>query len=303
MLYFKSLHEARPVFKALASESRIELLNIIRENKDKNLNEIARMLNMTNSAISAHVTKLCEADLIEITSTSGVRGSMKICHPKHTSLFVDMAPAPTSGKWYIQDIKVGHYTSCSVKPTCGLATLHGPIGEYDDPRYFYFQQRFDASILWFTTGYLEYNIPNDLKAGEHPTELQISFEISSEAPGYQDVYPSDIHFFINGVYLGYWISPGDFGSKPGRFTPAWYGVGNNQYGLLKVLLINDKGTFIDGGNKISDVKIDDLSIDYTTPISFRFEVPEDTAHPGGLTIFGAGFGNHNQSIKSKISYE
>ena len=72
---------------------------------------------------------------------------------------------------------------------------------------------------------------------------------------------------------------------------------------MKVLLINDKGTFIDGGNKISDVKIDDLSIDYTTPISFRFEVPEDTAHPGGLTIFGAGFGNHNQSIKSKISYE
>jgi len=303
MLHFKSLTDALPVFKALASESRIELLNIVQENKDKNLNEIAQLLNMTNSAVSAHINKLLEADLIEITSISGVRGSMKVCHPKHTSLFVDMVPAPTPGKWYIQDIKVGHYTACSVKPTCGLATVNGLIGEFDDPRYFYFSQRFDASILWFTTGYLEYNIPNDLKAGERPTEIQLSFEISSEAPGYQDVYPSDIHFYINGVYLGYWISPGDFGSKPGRFNPTWYGSGNNQYGLLKLLIINEQGTFIDGGNKISDVTIDNLKIDYTAPISFRFEVPEDTPHPGGLTIFGTGFGNHNQSIKSQISYE
>ena len=81
MLYFKNPEQALPVFKALSSEVRLQILNIISENEGKNLNEIAQMLNLTNSAISTHINKLLEADLIEIHSVSGTRGSMKICKP------------------------------------------------------------------------------------------------------------------------------------------------------------------------------------------------------------------------------
>ena len=303
MLYFKNPEQALPVFKALSSEVRLKILNIISENEGKNLNEIAQMLSLTNSAISTHINKLLEADLIEIHSVSGTRGSMKICKPKHNNLIVELQPSITQENCYHQDIRIGHYTACQVKPTCGLATVNGLIGEFDDPRYFYFAQRFEASVLWFSSGYIEYNIPNDLKAGERLVELQLSFEISSDAPGFQDVYPSDIYFSVNDVPLGYWVSPGDYGSKRGRFNPSWYPDGNNQYGLLKMLIVNKNGTFIDGSTKISDTTIDDLHIDYSHPITLRFSNPEDTRNPGGFTIFGAGFGNHNQSIKAKLLYE
>lgn len=74
-------------------------------------------------------------------------------------------------------------------------------------------------------------------------------------------------------------------------------------GCSKMLIVNKNGTFIDGSTKISDTTIDDLHIDYSHPITLRFSNPEDTRNPGGFTIFGAGFGNHNQSIKAKLLYE
>ena len=73
--------------------------------------------------------------------------------------------------------------------------------------------------------------------------------------------------------------------------------------MLKTLIINSKGTFIDGGNQISEVTIDDLGIDYSSTITFRFEVPKDTANCGGLTLFGEEFGDHNQPIRVKTFYD
>lgn len=43
---------------------------------------------------------------------------------------------------------------------------------------------------------------------------------------------------MNGISLGKWTSPGDFGVMRGRLTPAWWKSDVNQYGLLKVLRIN-----------------------------------------------------------------
>lgn len=303
MLYFKTIMEAEKVFKALSTPMRLKIMEMIYQNDHLSMNDLAKALELTNGAISMHVSKLEEAGLVKIRTTSGKRGTMKIVRPKYDRLMIDLAPLQDRRNCYIDDIRVGYYTACHIAPTCGLATQSKIIGSFDDPRIFTYPDRFQAGILWFGSGYVEYNLPNHLQPGQIPTKLEISFEISSECPEYNEDYPSDIYFSINGISLGMWISPGDYGARKGFISPAWWPERLNQYGLLKTLIVNKEGCFMDGSNKISDVTIQDLDINYNSYITFRFEVPRDTANPGGCTLFGEDFGDYNQAIRLKTYYE
>lgn len=303
MLYLKSIGEAEQVFKALSTPMRLRIMELIYENDHLSMNDLAEALGLTNGAISMHVSKLEEAGLVKIRTTSGKRGTMKIVRPRYERLMIDLAPQKEARPCYTDDIHIGYYTNCNITPTCGLATSKEIIGSLDDVRVFSFPDRFHAGILWFSSGYVEYNLPNHLQPGQTLTELQISFEISSECPGYNEDYPSDIYFSINETPLGMWVSPGDYGARKGYLCPPWWPEPLNQYGLLKTLIINQDGCFIDGTNKISDVTIQDLNLTYNSYITFRFEVPKDTANVGGCTLFGEEFGDYNQSIKIKAYYE
>ena len=196
---------------------------------------------------------------------------------------------------------MGQYSNYDVYPTCGISTRKMLIGEVDDPRYFAHPDRINAGILWFSKGYVEYLIPNVLPTAQKIDEITFSMELSSEAPGVNNDWPSDISFVLNDVPIGVWISPGDFGDVRGIFTPDWWFPNWNQYGLLKMLVINHRGTFVDG-LKISDVTLDRFSLDYKSTIRFRMEVREDAVHVGGLTLFGNGFGNYGQGIKVRMRY-
>ena len=103
------------------------------------------------------------------------------------------------------------------------------------------------------------------------------------------------------MYLGTWTSAGDFGDVRGIFTPDWWPVNWNQYGLLKMLTIDKKGCFIDG-LKISDVNIDQFKLTYKSVIRFKFQIMDDAKNVGGLTLFGGSFGNYSQDIKVHITY-
>ena len=303
MLYYKSISEAETVFKALSTPMRLKIMEMIYKDNNLSMNDLAEALGLTNGAISMHVGKLEEAGLIKIHTTSGKRGTMKIVRPKYNRLMIDFASEQDTRKCYTDDISVGHYVNANVAPTCGIATPSAIIGSFDDPRVFSFSERFKAGILWFGTGYVEYNLPNHLQAGQKITELQISFEISSEAPGYIEDYPSDIYFSLNQKRVGMWVSPGDYGARKGYVSPVWWPETLNQYGLLKNLIINSDGTFIDGTNRISGVTVDDLDINYNSYITFRIEVPKKTKNPGGCTLFGENFGDYNQAIRIKTFYE
>ncbi|MCR5583895.1 MAG: winged helix-turn-helix transcriptional regulator [Lachnospiraceae bacterium] len=303
MLYFNNIMEAETVFKALSTPMRLRIMEMIYKNDNLSMNDLAEALGLTNGAISMHVGKLEEAGLIKIRTTSGKRGTMKIVRPRYNRLMVDFAPEKDTRRCYTDDVSVGHYTNAVVAPTCGISTVTDIIGSLDDPRVFSFSERFNAGILWFGTGFVEYNLPNHLQAGQKLTELQISFEISSEAPGYIEDYPSDIYFSVNNKKLGMWVSPGDYGARKGYVSPSWWPDTLNQYGLLKTLIINSEGTFIDGTNKISDVTIEDLNINYNSYIAFKIEVPKDAKNPRGCTLFGENFGDYNQPIRIKAYYE
>lgn len=305
MLYLSNLEEAQAVIKALSAPMRMEIMKILYQTPGVSMNYLAQALGLTNSAVTMHISKLAGAGLVTIETASGKHGTMKCINPSHDRIVIDMIPKKEQDAqdYYLDDIKIGYFTSCSITPTCGLSTPEKLLGALDDTRAFTFPEHFDAGILWFTSGYVEYGLPNHLQAGQHLKELQISFEISSEYPGFNKDYPSDIHFSLNGIFLGVWVSPGDYGDRRGHISPTWWPESLNQYGLLKTLIINRDGTFMDGGQKLSPVTIDCLQIDYNSLLTFRIEVPEDTANCGGCTLFGEQFGDYNQAIRVKAFYE
>lgn len=301
MLHIKTLEEGLEIFKALGSETRIEIIKILLENHGMSMNELANRLNITNGALTNHIKKLEDSGIVSISNESAGHGNQKKCSVYLDKILIDIDAQEDFKNIYQTSLKVGHFTDYNVYPTCGIASNTALIGEVDDTRYFAHPGRYEAEILWFTRGYVEYIVPNFIPFGQKIDQITVSLEISSEAPGINDVWPSDISFKINGQKVATWTSPGDFGSVQGIFTPDWWYPNWNQYGLLKILVINKKGTFIDG-LQVSDVSILDFHFDYRSTIKLRLEVEEDAEHVGGLTIFGKSFGNYNQDIDVRINY-
>ena len=289
-----------PVYEALDSSVRIKIIQLLSE-QPLNVKEIAAKLELSSAIITMHINKLEKAGIIKAERTRSKGGVQKICSLIVDSIKIDFPKAANEEfKYHEHTMPVGHYTDFEVTPTCGLATTSTVIGCYDDARYFLDPQRVDAKILWFTQGYIEYKLPNYLLSSEEPTELEVTMELGSEAPGANKNWPSDISFIINEVKVAQWTSPGDFADIKGKYSPDWWTIDVNQYGMLKKLRVNDKGTFIDG-EKVSEVKLADINIK-NKQWTFKLEVEKDAVHVGGLTIFGKGFGNYDQDIIFRLYY-
>ena len=301
MIHITSLDDGLETFKALGSDTRIQILNILLENEQMSMNQLATELNISNGALTGHIKKLEECGLINISNESTGHGNQKMCSVTQDRIIVDIKKPIDYKNVFETEIKVGQFSRHQVWPTCGIATSESVIGEFDDIRYFNHPDRFTANILWFTKGYVEYTIPNLIPSNQRITQLSISAELSSEAPGIDNNWPSDISFYINDTKIGMWMSPGDFGDVHGMFTPQWWPQNWNQYGLLKLLVINDYGTYIDG-LKISDVSTLSLHLDYSSDIRLRLAVENDSEHVGGITLYGKSFGNYDQDIRVAINY-
>lgn len=303
MLHIKRIEDGAELFKALGSNIRISILRLLIDNENMSMNEIAQSLGISNGALTSHVKMLEETGLIKTDTVHSTHGNQKMCSVNVDQILVDIDGDgdDKQDQIFTEEIPIGHFANYNVFPTCGISTTKALIGEVDDPRYFAHPDRINAGILWFGKGSIEYLIPNLLPSNTQIDQLTLSFEIASEAPGVFNNWPSDITFRLNGVNIGTWTSPGDFGDVRGIFTPDWWFENWNQYGLLKMLAINKKGTFIDG-LKISDVNVKQLKLDYKSTLRFEFAVEDASEHVGGFTLYGTGFGNYNQDIKVQIAY-
>ncbi len=288
--------ESLKVYEALASKVRIKIIHLL-STKKMNIKELASDLNLSSAIVTMHIKKLEEAGLIK---------TEKFGQQKISSLKVDNIEIKFTKKIFHAfdthetSIPIGHYTNYSVEPTCGLASIHDFIGPVDEPKYFMDSDRMNACILWFTKGFVEYQTPNFLIEDEHLEMIDVSMEISSEFPFSNDIWPSDITFTLNNIELGTWTSPGDFADTRGKYTPSWYPDNLNQYGLLKTLRITNHGTYMDG-EQLSKVNIADLNSTKET-WHFKIEVKKNANNIGGCTLFGKGFGNHDQDIQLKLYY-
>lgn len=290
-----------PLYEALASNVRLSIIKLLAE-QPLNIKELAARLNLSSAIVTMHVRKLEEVGITESKMIRKNGGTHKINSLSVDWIEITMPQKAQNSRQYQEvSIPIGHYTECEVHPTCGLSTTEKVIGQYDDPRYFLDPERVNAHILWFGKGYVEYKIPNYVLQGHSLTEIELSFEIGSEAPGVNPNWPSDISFTLNGVKLGIWTSPGDSGHGRGVFTPDWWLDDVNQYGLLKIIRVTPMGTFIDG-QRMSDVTITDIPVN-RNQWTFRLATADDAKHVGGLTLYGEGFGNYNQNIILRLYHE
>lgn len=301
MLHIRSLREGMPLFRALNSDIRISIMELLYRKGPLHMSAISEWLGITAGALTPHIKALTDCGLITIEMVGGKHGVQKICCATDERIMIEPTQQRHFVNIYETEIGVGQYTAYDVSPTCGICTPEKIIGRVDDPRYFASPERFGAGILWLGHGYVEYMLPCYLQPNQEMVELQISMEISSEAPGCADDWPSDVYFSMNGVDLGYWTSPGDFGRIQGIYNPPWWFRNWNQHGLYKLLSINSTGTYMDGA-RIGDARLEDLSIKGENGLRFRISVPEKARNVGGLTLFGRSFGNYPQDIRMRVHY-
>ncbi len=289
-----------PVFEALASDVRLHIIRLLSE-QSMNNKDLADRLGLSGAIVSMHVRKLQEAGLVKSAMVRKDGGTHKMNALAVQGVEV-LFPhgAQEARPFHEVVVPIGHYNDHEVYPTCGLATTSKLIGQFDDPRYFHDPERVQAGILWFGRGYVEYTLPNFLLSSQQIESIDISLEIGSEAPGVNRDWPSDITFVLNGRELGTWTSPGDSGEGRGALTPSWWMDTVNQYGYLKVLQVKESGTYLDG-QQLSEVGLRDLAIRRHS-WTLRLEVKEDAVHVGGMTLYGAGFGNYNQEIVFRTYY-
>ena len=303
MLYTDLDHREASVaaIKSLGSEPRLRILAYLQD-RVANVSEIAAALEMPLSTTNMHLNALERAGLIQVESVAASRGVQKLCARLFDLIVVALPQQrPLWGTTESRQMPVGAYSDCLVAPTCGLADMQGLIGPLDDAASFYEPARLDAQLLWFHHGFVEYRFPMRL-APEHTLEsLQVSAELCSEAPLHHDDWPSDIYLEINGVRLGTWTSPSDFGNRRGTYTPMWWEDWNTQYGLLKLWRVDAKGSWLDNG-PLSDVCLADLALDQQPFVCVRFGVDVDANHVGGMNLFGSGFGDYPQDVVLQVHY-
>ena len=292
--------ENKRIFECLSSSTRIRILELLGKGP-QNISQLADTLGVSSAIVTRHIAFLEECKLIHAESVPGKRGIQKLCHLCVNEITLSFQKEENVTEFHSVSIPVGQYTSYQIRPTCGLASRDSLIGITDDPRYFSSPDRFRAALLWFQSGWVEYGIPGYMISPKPVKSIEISLEICSEFPKYRENWPSDIHFYLNGKLLGVWLSPGDFGDKKGIHTPDWWN-GGSQYGLLKSIRIDKNGTMLDG-IRLSDIALDQLHIEKNTDFPFRIAVPPNTANPGGVNIFGRGFGNYDQNIEVRVEYE
>jgi predicted transcriptional regulator len=289
------------ILECFSSETRVRIIELL-NGQPYNIGELAEALGFSSALITKHIQKLEEAGIVSTENLVGKRGTQKRCTLKLDQLTLILrteAVEPLHNNNLITvELPIGQYIRYEAQPTCGLASTTKTIGMLDDPRYFDDPEHTQAELLWFASGFVEYRIPNYLVGQLEASSISFSLEICSEAPHYNENWPSDISFSLNNIDIATWTCPGDFGSKRGVYTPRWWN--STQYGLHKTISVTQEGSFVDGV-RVSEVRIQDLDIRAGKELLFRISCPATAQHCGGVSLFGKGFGNYPQDIRVTIT--
>ncbi len=290
------------VVRGLASPVRLQILQLLRQQGPMNVNEISRHLGLPQSTVATNIQALEGPGLIATELTKAAKGQQKICRARFDEIVIrlDGSDAQTQDNLIEVAMPLGLYTAYQVTAPCGLCSTEGIIGLLDVPDHFLDPRRMQAALVWFGRGHLEYKFPNNAKIlGARIEAIEYSMELSSEVPGTNSDWPSDISLWVNDIRIGTWTSPGDFGDRRGIYTPRWWKLEGSQYGRLTTWRITAEGCFVDGV-KVSAVTLADLDLPSHHSIRLRIGIDEDARHPGGVNIFGRGFGNYDQDILMRI---
>jgi predicted transcriptional regulator len=296
-----NLQDLEAVTKALGSETRLEILRFLSAHTCSVL-EIAEALELPPSTANLHINVLEKAGLIETDLRPATRGLQKVCARVYDRIVIQLPADPEREETVVEvSMPIGAFSDIHVISTCGLLGELGIIGQLDDPSAFYEPERIHAQLLWFRRGYIEYRFPNRLPPNVLLDDIEVSFEVCSEAPLHHADWPSDITVWIGSVEIGTWTSPADFGGERGALTPAWWGTQNSQYGLLKLWKVTNNGSYVDG-IQISKVTLSQLMLKPGEPIPVQIGIKNEASNIGGMNLFGSKFGNYPQDIVLRQHY-
>jgi len=293
--------------RALSSPIRIEILRLLNI-KPMLVSEIANELGLQLSSAAFHLRALEDAALIDTDFSTKRKGTLKwYSYGLRKRLTIQLrnqdGESIKARPPYIQSIPIGDYIDASFSSGCGIATEREHIME-NQPNRAFIPERHDAQIIWTRKhGSLSYAIPNDYIQEGRLAEINLSLELCSEAHGYNDAYPSDITFWINGQELCTWTCPGDYGDRYGKYTPPWWFPESTKYGLLTTITIRERGVYLNEVLVNRNVTLDSLSLSRSNKTIFKVGVKKDAVHLGGFNIFGDRFGDYNQSILFTAIYQ
>ena len=100
---------------------------------------------------------------------------------------------------YSVEMPIGMFTRCNIIAPCGMISEQEHIETVDNVKVFFSPKRVQAECLWFDAGFIGYDFPLPPTPKQNFSELSFTFEICSEADGYNNNWASDITVRINGV--------------------------------------------------------------------------------------------------------
>src|SRR5262245_19541328 len=188
------------VLKGLASPIRIRILKLLRSEGQLNVNDISQRLALPQSTVAINVQTLEEAGLITTEAVKARKGHQKLCSAKFDEIVVRFESEELARDANVVEVAMplGLYTSVEVGTPCGLCSSDGVIGLLDVPDFFLDPARVQAALIWFGRGSVEYKFPNNAKLLNAAVEtVEFSMELSSEVPGTNPDWPSDITLWVN----------------------------------------------------------------------------------------------------------
>ncbi len=290
------------VIYALNAQARRSIMSLLRSSS-YSVVELSRLLKLPISTVSFHLNILSKAGLVSVAVKKNSRGNAKIVSRKVDHITLDFISEEqfVENRHFVQEIPLGSFSDAHVEAGCGMASESSIIVADDLPGAFFSPERYSAQIIWFSKGYLEYKIPNYMLKDKKVNSIIFSMELCSEAPNYRNDWESDITFWINGIEVATYLSPGDFGGRRGRLNPEWWSDYSTQYGIIKNLRITDKGVFLDE-NRVSAHNVKTLGVQDGDNIVLRIGIKDNAHHQGGINLFGEKFGDFSQGLVYMADY-
>ncbi len=289
--------------RALNSKDRLMVLSYIWE-KSANMLELSNALNLPISSVTKHIDILADAGLINIKYEPGKKGHTKVCSPGAYEILLDFDCFKKPNEFlktysFEYEMPIGCFTDCKVIAPCGMTSANEQLVKFDHPNYMFRTSRIDAGLIWFQQGLLKYTFSNEHKT-HNISEIEFSLEICSESDFSRSYWLSDVTFSINGIETVTITLPGDFNDRKGKLTPTSWPTINSQYGLLKLITVNNDGVFLDKKKIRSNLTISDLKLNEIDNIDFTIEIKDDANHIGGINLFGKDFGDYPQGILMRV---
>lgn len=286
------------ICKALSSPIRLDVLNYLAK-KPAIITDVAAEFGIPLSSAALYIKNLEAAGLIFTQTIPGSKGSQRLCGIQTDMVSIRVFPNADDSEpecLYQESMPVGCYFDYKARPSCGMASsIQGDLGFEDALDVFTSPDRFKAQLIWLSVGFLEYRFSSSFLTNASVNRIKFSFELCSEALGYNNDWPSDITISVNGREIGILHSAGDYGGRKGKLNPEWWNPSSTQYGLLRTVEITSHGCYIDK-SFVSSETLSSLGLSQADNIRLKLEVKEDAEFCGGLNLFGKGFGDYPQDI-------